>query len=288
MTTITYTPMARFQSGEFLSANKLNIMSRNIHFLQGLLAKPNVPFMGVVSSADCDNSPATFRAWVRHRYQYFYWDFGSESITTIDTELWFNGVQIDGRNETVPNGIRVIDLHDTGILPTTPTIGQWYEINLHVEKDGDRWWSTFMGEYPTSSFSTVAASGSYVAPPLWHHGDVPDGSDMQKYSDALNYLYNQKGPRINFATCWASTNAPLSLPESQNSGFYFFHVYNWLHYMGQSAVIKDPLDLQDDMSLPETNGTIMTYDLSAVEWLTPGRKYYVDLATMACEEPTPL
>ncbi len=288
---MSYTKMIPFDDGQILTAHKLNRLSRNTHYLYSVFRRANIPFGGMIGGGDEDDSPATNRTFIRHKHQYLHIWLDMMNISTGDLALYYGGIQIGGWDETQPSGFQVFDLSDTGIIDPTPTANAWYEINFWIDVTGGtpgvpKWQLYSAFEYPYDTVPTGTPGGTYAAPKIWQHGDIPTASEFNKYSDSLNYLDARTGGFLNYATTWAPTNTPLSFPVSENSGYYFFHLWPWLHYMGESATLRDPLGLHDEISLPDTEGTIMQYDLAQVPWLSTGRKYYVNAAVMASEEPT--
>ena len=116
---------------------------------------------------------------------------------------------------------------------------------------------------------------AYAQPKQWDHGDVPTGTEMQKYSDSLNYLQTQiETYTLENMACWCG--------EGDDTHYVFVNVHPWLYYTMDdgTAEIIDPDNPDNSQSLSETDaiseGAFEKVDLYALPWMYPGKLYYVN------------
>ena len=286
--------MSLFTNGEILSAYKLNSISRNVHYLAGLFGGANIPAGTLVIKSLVD-APADATYYIRHKFRYLHYDIGYANYDTVEEAyIYFDGDEIHFEEDDTPPLTGVIDLHDTGILAVTPTVGQWYPITFIIEILGgspgtDKLRFNYIFESDVTSLTPGTTGTPYQAPKIWSHGEFPTAAELNKYSNSLGYLYDRIGggsiqPAILYNRSLQTTNTN----DSNESGFHFFHKYRWFHYLNSTsgAEITDPAGVGDDVSLGDS-GEWTTLDLETVDWMTPGKIYYVKFVTCCAEDSTP-
>jgi hypothetical protein len=110
---------------------------------------------------------------------------------------------------------------------------------------------------------------AYSTPRQWSYGDVVPSSEIQKYSDGLNYLEPLFPPE---KITWA--HAYSMMEDTQT--FFLVHKKRWLIYVS-TGEIQHPTEptTYPAVSLSDTGG-ICAADLDAeVDWLVPGSLYKV-------------
>lgn len=120
---------------------------------------------------------------------------------------------------------------------------------------------------------------SYSVPPRWSHGDIPDATAMNKYSDSLDAIYAVLGDAQMFFP------AAAAIPAEDNDQHYLIHRYRWLWFEGAGA-IEDPSGAGDDVTLSD-DGAPTRVDLRSVSWLAPGMLYKVTGSTWCMETRNP-
>ena len=119
---------------------------------------------------------------------------------------------------------------------------------------------------------------SYAAPKQWSHGDQPVATDMQKYSDGLNYLDGMFGAtRYNHAY-------PYSLYEDTQD-FWLVHQARY-RVFASSGKIVDPAGVGEEVSLSTSDAVYGGYDLDSVLWLAYGKLYRVIGCSVCFEDGT--
>lgn len=116
---------------------------------------------------------------------------------------------------------------------------------------------------------------SYTPPKQWRHGDQPDGAEMQKYSDGLNFLNAiLGGQQLNFAV-------PFSRMEDAQE-YWLVHKRRYLIYRS-TGKIHDPTGANEPISLSNPE-EINIYDLDQIIWMTPGKLYRVVGCSVCMED----
>lgn len=287
--------MLPFATGEFLSAHKLNSISRNVYHIEGLIGGVAVPFGGIVTLGDI-TSAADVQWYIRHKYRYLHFHIEIYNLDTLeDATIYYGGTSVffEGSDENNLANV-TIDLNDTGIITPTPTVGDWYAITMDIDIDGgtpgtDKIHVNRIYESDVTSPTVGSSGASYSAPKIWAHGDYPTAAEMNKYSASLNYLYDRVGGgSINPAVMSNRSEHAWNASTGNESGMFLFHKHRYLHYINSdsNAEISDPSNVGDDVSLGST-GSWDVYDLDQIDWMTPGKIYYVKFATACAEDTTP-
>lgn len=119
---------------------------------------------------------------------------------------------------------------------------------------------------------------AYTTPPTHAHGDEALAAQLQIFCDDLDYLYTLlKG--VNFPSAHA-------VPGLDNDRHYFIHRHRWLWFQSDGALV-DPENEVDNVETLTEDTEPTLFDLSTVDWLYVGKKYYVDTCTWAQETPDP-
>lgn len=118
---------------------------------------------------------------------------------------------------------------------------------------------------------------AYQVPKQWSHGDEVCASELQKYSDSLNYL--------NSLTATSGRN--YATPFSQftdTQQFWFIHSRPLLIYVS-TGVLSDPSGLNEDVTLSNEDGQYYnSYDLDTISWLNYGDLYKVVGCSVCMED----
>ena len=118
---------------------------------------------------------------------------------------------------------------------------------------------------------------AYQVPKQWSHGDEVCASELQKYSDSLEYL--------NSLTSTSGRN--YATPFSQfddTQEFWFIHSRPLLIYVS-TGVLSDPSGLNEDVTLSNEDGQYYNgYDLDTVPWLNYGDLYKVVGCSVCMED----
>jgi hypothetical protein len=119
---------------------------------------------------------------------------------------------------------------------------------------------------------------AYSTPRTWAYGDTVPHTDMQKYSDGLNALYDAiPQEKISWGIGYSN------MEDTQS--FYVVHKARWLIYKS-TGVIRHPTepDIYPDVSLSDTGG-ICAFDVDAgVDWIVVGTLYQVVGCSVAFED----
>lgn len=116
---------------------------------------------------------------------------------------------------------------------------------------------------------------AYQVPKQWNHGDEVCAADLQKYSDAIAYLYSfSSGAGKNYAT-------PFSRMDDTQQ-FWFVHSQRYLIYVS-TGVISDPGGVGEDVTL-SSDQSINAYDLDTIPWLNYGNLYKVVGCSVCMED----
>lgn len=116
---------------------------------------------------------------------------------------------------------------------------------------------------------------AYSTPKVWSHGDTVSHTDMQKYSDCLDYIHNILGDALrNFPAAHAR-------PSIDHDHHAMVHRYRWLQFQSDGELV-DPANSANTISLNE-EAEPTTLDLRTVSWLYPGKVYFVRTCTW-CRE----
>ena len=115
----------------------------------------------------------------------------------------------------------------------------------------------------------------YTPPEQWSHGDYPTAAKLNQYKTGLDAIHDQLG---DVDRQWPS----MHLANEYHS-HWLINRYRYLVYRG-TGVISDPNNDFDSVSLSDSGGNWLTYDLSSVEWIVPGKLYEVQGVTEAYEQ----
>lgn len=117
---------------------------------------------------------------------------------------------------------------------------------------------------------------AYQVPKQWSHGDEVCASELQKYSDSLNYL--------NSITSTAGRNYATAFSQYDDTQeFWLVHSWPFLIYVS-TGVLSDPSGLNEDISLSVGDGTFNSYDLDAIPWLNYGDLYKIVGCSVCMED----
>lgn len=119
------------------TAADFNALVNDVIELSAASAEVNPPFASVYTQ-DGDVGENDANWFIRHTHRYLHWSATIITGSTADFHVYFNGVAVytDATNRAtnyVYEGY--VDLNDTGVIATTPTIGDWYKIHLDIEED---------------------------------------------------------------------------------------------------------------------------------------------------------
>lgn len=292
---MSYTPMLPFATGEMLSAHKLNSISRNIHHLEGIVGGVAVPFGAIVTLGDITGA-SDVQWFVRHKYRYLKLAIDIFNFDTMeDATVYYGGTSVffEGSDHTLLADL-TIDLNDTGVITPTPTVGDWYAITFDIDITGgtpgvDKIHVKWIYESDVTTPTVGTSGATYSAPKIWSHGDLPTAAELNKYSSSLNYLYDHiGGGSVNPAIMSNRSEHSWNASTANESGMYVIHKNRYLHYLNSdsNAEISDPSNVGDDVALGNT-GAWAVYDLEQIDWMTPGKIYYVKFATACAEDTTP-
>lgn len=120
-----------FNDGEVLGAAKLNQISDAIEFLHGLITGVNIPFLTVGGGSDFSQN---YR--IRHVGQYLHYKIVMSSGTHDVLQISYDGTVVyeDLGSQSAPfTWEGYVDLHDTGVITPTPTIGDFYSLSINFE-----------------------------------------------------------------------------------------------------------------------------------------------------------
>jgi len=106
----------------------------------------------------------------------------------------------------------------------------------------------------------------YTDPPAWAFGDNVSATDMQTYSDNLDFIYDQLGNP-------AGILQP-SILVTTSGGDTIVNQFRWL-YHDDNGIIRDPTGVGDDVSIPNPDPNFPYYDLYSISWMFPGKVYEV-------------
>jgi hypothetical protein len=118
---------------------------------------------------------------------------------------------------------------------------------------------------------------AYVAPYVWQHGEKPTATNMNKYRDSLNYLYESTsdGQHYVFAAKWRQYETRASdahndgmAEHNEHSYCSFVFLARWLFYSGEGR-LYDYADSANQVTLPNKD-TVNVYDLDSIPWIVPG------------------
>jgi hypothetical protein len=115
---------------------------------------------------------------------------------------------------------------------------------------------------------------SYTPAPQWHHGDYATAAKLNQYKDGLD--------AINATLGAIDYEYPLIHRTGDMHTHYFINLYRYLVYRGVGA-LSDPNNDFESVSLSNTDGAWIAYDLAGVEWIVQGKLYEVQGVTEAYE-----
>jgi len=122
---------------------------------------------------------------------------------------------------------------------------------------------------------------AYSKPDQWSHGDVPDATAMNKYSDSIAAIYAVANAVNMPAQLWSYENYDGT--NFADSDYYLVHRYRWLVYRGDGEIV-DPAGVGSNVNVSGSGTSILTYDLDEVSWLTPGKLYQLKDFVFALED----
>ena len=120
---------------------------------------------------------------------------------------------------------------------------------------------------------------AYERPKQWDHGDIPVDTDLNRYSNSLNALH----------PFFVARHFLTRKRDNDGEGVYFTlrKRYRWFHYIVASdnddGELVDPGGVHDTIVLDKGDGTWQFLDLDSIEWLTPGKLYWVKDISIAME-----
>lgn len=119
------------------TATDFNTLVNDVIEMAGASAEVNPPFASVYTE-DGDVGEDDANWYIRHTHRYLHWSVTIITGSTADFNVYYNGTAVytDATNRAtnyVYEGY--VDLNDTGVIATTPTIGDIYQIYLDVEED---------------------------------------------------------------------------------------------------------------------------------------------------------
>jgi hypothetical protein len=146
--------LAEWNSGELLSAARLNEMSAAVNAIKGACAAPPATFV---------KSGVTGSKWyARRQYQYVHVRY-SVTVSSGNVTVTIGGSAVV-HSASVDDYWRTFDLDsDLG----APAVGAWWSITANRSGDGN----FFVEEIIESTASTPTGTGSYTAPPTFSTGD---------------------------------------------------------------------------------------------------------------------
>lgn len=144
-----------FADDDVLTATNLNKLSDDLEFLHGLITGVNVPFRSVDWGTDVD--PGTYTWRIRHLGRYLHYKIVMTSGEHDDLVLYYDDDNVfqDAGHQVAPyTWSGVLDLHDTGVIASTPTIGETYAITFEFtwqegETGGASIWYLFESDSDT-------------------------------------------------------------------------------------------------------------------------------------------
>lgn len=123
---------------------------------------------------------------------------------------------------------------------------------------------------------------AYEILPRWEHGNTVAASELQKYSDSLDSIYDITGDyKLVSMVGYGEENGPYGAVR-ENSDLIFLHKYQWLYFQSDGEIV-DLSETEDPTSLSESDDALTFFDLDSVPWLSYGQVYRVVGCTWACE-----
>lgn len=119
---------------------------------------------------------------------------------------------------------------------------------------------------------------AYQVPPRFAHGQYPTAADLNVLGDDVKSLYGRL----------ASLN--LATPRADGATLWVVNVYRWLWYEtepSETTKISDPSGVNNEQSLPDSEGAMTAYDLANLDWVIPGSSYVVTGARYVAEDKDP-
>ena len=126
-----WTTPPTFVDDAILTATQLNVLSDDLEFLHGLSTGVNVPFRSIGIGTDVDAGDENLR--IRHLGRYLHYKVTMDSGEHDELVLYYDGdvaYQDLGHQVSPYTWSGAIDLHNTGIISPTPTIGDFYVITF--------------------------------------------------------------------------------------------------------------------------------------------------------------
>ena len=117
---------------------------------------------------------------------------------------------------------------------------------------------------------------AYQKPKQWSHGDEVCASELQKYSDSLDYLN----------TLVSSSGRNYATPFSRfddTQQFWLIHTKPFLIY-ASTGVLSDPSGINEDVSLSNNGEPFNSYDLDTISWLSYGDLYKIVGCSVCMED----
>lgn len=242
----SYTAPPTWSSGQVVTATALNALATSVRQFESVVRSPSATHIRGTGDGQ------TYYLRRRGRYLDYSVTVGGASY---DINIYVNGVKIfnDG-----PSGSYTVDLD---ALSPSPAVGAWYSVR----------WEKLSGSGELVAFREYGVPPSSYAP-AWTHGEYNILAKLNSYAGLL-----------------ASAHATLGLVAWHTAALYrpydhplwtLYKNKRYLHYMRNGstpASIVDPAGVQDSVGLKRTANSALfaSYDLDAIDWLTPGALFYV-------------
>ena len=126
---------------------------------------------------------------------------------------------------------------------------------------------------------------AYSAPDQWSHGQTVNAAAMNKYSDSLNFLYDNRGGYI-YAACmnYEFYDGTVNV----DSEMFMVHQHRYLVFQEFTASagieIVDPAGVGTTESVSGNGTNLVIFDLDSVDWMVPGKLYELKDAMFGVEQ----
>jgi hypothetical protein len=115
----------------------------------------------------------------------------------------------------------------------------------------------------------------YTPPATFAHGDYPTAANINLFKTGLDAIHDLAGDAV-------INPAVLELGITAHS-YAIVNRYRWLLFLG-SGRIDDPFEGEESVTISGSVSEWTTYDLTQIEWITPGRVYQVEAVSAAFED----
>lgn len=124
---------------------------------------------------------------------------------------------------------------------------------------------------------------AYSTPRQWAHGDTVNATEMNKYRDGLNEIYNVWAGKLLIPAVPVLWLGKLGGDSSANYKYELMHKQRWLIYIGEGKLYS--ADETQTTTLANSAGGTGTnvYDLEGVNWLSYGQRYIIKGVTVCME-----